>query len=103
LDGACPAFAPDFGRALRILPVEVAQEDCAAKESATDGLARADGAIVAGDGPLVGKWFPTLRFPQNLQDDLCSDIAFPHELDAALSQGLKAFVVHVCLLIFLVG
>jgi hypothetical protein len=39
-DGARPALVPDLGRALRILPVEVAQEDWAAKESATDGLAR---------------------------------------------------------------
>jgi hypothetical protein len=88
---------------LGILPMEVAQEDCAAKEGAADGLARVDGAVVAGDGPLVGKGIPTLSFPQDLQDDPCSNVTFPHELDAALSQGLKAFVVHVCLLISLAG
>ena len=102
LDGVRPAFVLDLGRGLRILSVEVAQKSCASNQGAAGGLAGADGAVIAGDGPLVGDGFPTLCFPQDLQDDLCSDIALPHELDAALSEGLKAFVVHVYHLIFLI-
>jgi hypothetical protein len=75
--------------------VEIAQKDGSTKERTTYRLAGSYRPCVTCGSPLVRNWRQALRFPQNLQDSLCSDITFCHQIDSLFEQSLKSFPSHL--------